>query len=308
MIITTLISKYVKLGILLLTAGKVSGQADSARLKESVTILTQSNVARNYRHLDQLNATADYIRNQFSYYADTVYFQEFKVKGITYKNVIAGFGLEKSERLIVGAHYDVCGDQAGADDNASGVAGLIELARMLKDSSASKRIDLVAYTLEEPPFFATEYMGSYIHAQSLHDDSVQVVGMVSLEMIGYFDDAKKSQDYPIGILSWFYGNKGNYITVVNKLGRGAFGAKFTKTMKRQTVVETKNFQGPKQLTGIDFSDHRNYWKYGYNAVMITDTAFYRNNNYHQVSDTLGTLDLTRMKQVIDGVYSSLLSF
>jgi hypothetical protein len=303
-----LISRFFKLFVVLFICSQVRAQADSVRLKELMTVLTKTNVARNYRNLDQLNATADYIYYQFSQFADTVYYQEFKVKGITYKNVIAGFGIEKKDRIIIGAHYDVCGNQEGADDNASGVSGLIELARLLKDSSATKRIDLVAYTLEEPPFFATEYMGSYVHAKSLSEDSVTVFGMISLEMIGYFDSAKKSQKYPLRFLSWFYGNKGNYITVVNKFGRGNFARSFTKRMKKNGAIDTKNFQGPQHLTGIDFSDHRSYWKFGYSAVMITDTAFYRNKNYHQTSDTMGTLDYTRMKEVVDEIYTSLLTF
>jgi hypothetical protein len=120
-------------------------------------------------------------------------------------------------------------------------------------------------------------------------------------MIGYFDDAKHSQDYPLSFLSLFYGNRGNYITVVNKLTLNRFGARFYKEMKRSHCIRTKRLNAPAFVVGIDFSDHRNYWAFDYPAIMITDTAFYRNKNYHEQSDTMETLDLNRMGEVIRAV-------
>ncbi|NTW32841.1 MAG: M28 family peptidase [Bacteroidetes bacterium] len=129
---------------------------------------------------------------------------------------MCSFGTDNKKRIIIGAHDDVCDQQEGADDNASGVIGLLELSRLLKGQKLNYRIDLVAYSLEEPPYFKTEYMGSYIHAKSLVESKADVYGMVSLEMIGYFKDEKKSQSYPIKPLSILYGNKGNFITLVKK--------------------------------------------------------------------------------------------
>jgi Zn-dependent M28 family amino/carboxypeptidase len=286
----------------------VRSQTDTLRIKQALTVLTQSPKARNYQNLQELNDAAAFIFDEFSRFADTVYYQTYQVKGVHYKNVIASFGQQYSKHLIVGAHYDVCGNQPGADDNASGVVGLLELARQLADSAPHQCIDLVAYTLEEPPFFATAYMGSYVHAETLKHDSVDVIGMMSLEMIGYFKTEKNTQNYPLKFFRWFYGSTGNYITVVSKLNRENFGRQLTRQLKKNTVLPTKKFQGPKNLTGIDFSDHRNYWNFGYPAVMITDTSFYRNVNYHQKTDTMGTLSIVKMAQVIDGVYQSLLTF
>ena len=279
---------------------------DTSLVKKHLKNITKRAGYRNHQNVAQLNAIANYIQTDFLKYTNDVSFQEYKVDGKTYKNVICSFGTENKQRIIVGAHYDVCGDQEGADDNASGVVGLLELARQLKDKKLSKRIDLVAYTLEEPPYFRTQYMGSYIHAKSLKDNKIDVFGMLSIEMIGYFKDEKNSQEYPLGILSWFYGNKGDYITLVNKFDKGTFAKQFGKNFKKSEMIKTKEFTGPKKLTGIDFSDHLNYWNFGYSALMITDTSFYRNKNYHRKTDKMETLDIRRMAKVIDGIYVALL--
>lgn len=124
-------------------------------------------------------------------------------------------------------------------------------------------------------------------------------------MIGYFKDEKKSQSYPIGLLSVFYGNRGDYITIVKKFGSGQFARNFSRKYKSTKAIKTKKFKGPKALPGIDFSDHLNYWRFGYSALMITDTSFYRNRNYHEPTDTMETLDIYRMAKVIEGVFSAL---
>lgn len=282
--------------------------ADTILIKQHLTALTKTNGFRTYKNMEQLNKTANYIKTVFSKYTDSVYIQAYEVNGVTYKNVICSFGTENPQRIIVGAHYDVCDDQEGADDNATGVVGLLELSRLLKDKKLKHRIDLVAYTLEEPPYFRTAYMGSYIHAKSLIDSKTNVLGMVSLEMIGYFKDEKKTQSYPIGALALIYGNKGNYITLVKKFAAGRFTRKFCRKYKSTKSIKTKKFSGPRALPGIDFSDHLNYWKFGYSALMITDTAFYRNKNYHESTDTMETLDVYRMAKVIDGVVNTLIGF
>ncbi len=282
-------------------------KSDTIRIKELLTELTKTSKPRNYQNVDQLNETASFILDQFKQSADTVFYQTYLVRGITYKNVIARFGDPKAERLIIGAHYDVCGNQEGADDNASGIVGLLELARMLKEQKVQKSIELVAYTLEEPPYFRTEYMGSFIHAKSLKDSNAKISGMICLEMIGYFKDEKRTQDYPLSFLKLFYGSRGNYITVVNKFSKGKAARKFTKKMDKFTTLPVKKFNGPKSLTGIDFSDHLNYWKMGYSACMVTDTAFYRNKNYHQKTDEMGTLNISKMACVINGIFLSILA-
>jgi Zn-dependent M28 family amino/carboxypeptidase len=287
--------------------GNVSAQSDTALINAHLKTITKTPKFRNHSNIDQLNLIADYIKTTLKKSSDSISIQEYNVDQKTYKNIICSFGTENKKRIIIGAHYDVCGDQEGADDNASGVVGLLELSRLLNGKKLDYRIDLVAYTLEEPPYFRTELMGSYIHAKSLNESKVDVYGMISLEMIGYFKDEAKSQTYPLDILSVKYGNKGNYITLVKKFGSGTFVSQFSKSFKATKSILTKTFSGPPKLPGIDFSDHLNYWKFGYDAMMITDTSFYRNKNYHQKTDTIETLDISRMSKVIDGVYSGLIS-
>lgn len=299
-------AKYLSaLIFLLLTSYCFAINSDTSIIKSHLRSIAKTGKFRTYKNIDQLNNTADYIRAVFAQYADSVYFQEYFVNGQVYKNVICSFGIENKKRIIVGAHYDVCGNQEGADDNASGVVGLLELSRLLKGTKLNQRVDLVAYSLEEPPFFRTESMGSYIHAKSLVDKKIEVYGMISLEMIGYFKDKKKSQTYPVGLLSLFYGSKGNYITLVKKFGAGTFTRKFCRKYKSAKTIRTQIFTGPPALPGIDFSDHLNYWKFSFSALMITDTSFFRNGNYHESGDMMETLDVNRMAKVIDGVVEAL---
>jgi hypothetical protein len=296
----------ITIALMLSEIGMTQQWADTNLIKQHFVSITKDEVHRNHKNVQQLNKIADYIRQEFLKYADTVYYQPYRVNGNVYKNVICSFGTANAKRIVVGAHYDVCEEQEGADDNASGVIGLLELARLLKNQPLNYQIDLVAYTLEEPPYFRSNYMGSYIHAKSLSDQNIDVYGMVCLEMIGYFSDEKKSQEYPLGILSLFYGNKGNYITMVNKSGAGKFAKQFSRKYKKTKEIKTKKFTGPERLQGVDFSDHLNYWKFGYSAMMVTNTAFYRNKNYHETTDTMETLDFYRMSKVINGVFKVLI--
>jgi len=279
--------------------------ADTTRIYGHLEYLTKADQFRNYQNVERLDSVAAYIYRNFEEYADTTYYQEYEVQGVTYRNVVCSFGLENSTRMVIGAHYDVCGSQEGADDNASGVVGLLELARLLDNDTLDERIDLVAYTLEEPPYFRSEYMGSYIHAKSLSDENVNVSGMVCLEMIGYFDDAKGSQEYPVGGMKAIYGSRGDYIALVSQMNPGAFVSDFNKSFQQTDRIKTKEIAAPKGMTGIDFSDHLNYWHFGFKALMITDTAFYRNKNYHEKTDTMEKLDLSRMGDVIEAVYLAL---
>jgi len=186
--------------LLIITYSAVSQTklTDTARIKTDLIKITKTGESRNYRNISSLNQTAGYIFTEFEKNCDTVFYQTFEIDGKSYKNVIGRFGIkQKTPKLIIGAHYDVCGDQEGADDNASGVTGLLELSRLLKSDSLNNPVELVAYTLEEPPYFGTKFMGSHFHAQSLHESGEEIAGMICLEMIGYFSDKENSQQFPL---------------------------------------------------------------------------------------------------------------
>jgi hypothetical protein len=274
------------------------------RLEAHVRVLSERLTPRTEARPENLDGAAAYIRQEFERARGRVSEQPYQVGNSTYRNVVALFGPETAERIVVGAHYDAAGARPGADDNASGVAGLIELAYLLGGNDLPIKVELVAYTLEEPPFFRSKYMGSYIHARSLKKDGAPVRAMFSLEMIGYFSDAEGSQHFPTPILRLFYPTKGNFISVVGKMGQGLLVRRIKGAMKGASSLPVYSINAPRSIPGIDFSDHMNYWDAGYPAVMVTDTAFYRNPNYHTVADTAEKLDYNRMAQVVEGVYQA----
>jgi len=280
-------------------------KADSLRFMNHFDNIISEDSYRNYLNTDELDAVAAYIQSEFEKHSDNVTLQPYQADERNYSNVIASFGPDDAKRIIIGAHYDVCGEQNGADDNASGIVGLLELARLLQNKTLKYRIDLVAYSLEEPPYFRSKFMGSYIHAKYLHDNNIPVYGMVSLDMIGFFNDEPGSQSYPLGMMSWFYGDTANFIGLVTKLFPGSFANNFIKNFGKQNLIPTQSITAPKLVQGIDFSDHLNYWKFGYSALMITDTAFMRNPNYHNETDTVDTLDFRRMFAVIHSISNTL---
>ncbi len=276
----------------------------SARLEAHVRKLSQDYFPRHYKHTQNLDRCAEYIRAHFQKAGAETSIQEFAVWGRKYQNVIGFFGDKTAARIVIGAHYDAYINTPGADDNASGVAGLIELAYLIGKQEIKSGIELVAYTLEEPPFFKTDDMGSARHARLLHDQKVRVKCMLALEMIGYFSSEPGSQSYPMPVFKIFYPDIGDSIAVVGRLDQRKIVRKIKALMKGATDLPVFSVNAPKFITGIDFSDHRNYWTYGYNAVMITDTAFYRNKEYHKPGDTADRLNYEQMAKTVIQVFEA----
>lgn len=281
--------------------------ADAERLSRVVKTLSVDFYPRNYRETENLSRAATYIYDHFKQAGGSPEFQDFKARGRDYKNIRCLFGPTKGKRLIIGAHYDSYDKTPGADDNASGIAGVIELAYLLSGESLSFPIELVAFPLEEPPFFAGQNMGSSHHARQLKADNTAVRGVIILEMIGYFSDKANSQHFPSPLLKCIYPDKGNFVAVAGSLRDRSLAKKVKTGMKGSTSLPVYSINAPRKIPGVDFSDHRNYWPYGWEAVMITDTAFYRNPNYHQLSDTWETLDYQRMAEVISSLHNMILS-
>ncbi len=145
-------------------------------------------------------------------------------------------------------------------------------------------------------------MGSTVHAKSLADTNIKVKAMIALDMIGYFTDKPNSQEYPLPMLKLLYPNKGNYIEIVSTLDSAMIVHKIKNYMKEASEIDVHSLTSPLIIPGIDLSDHQSYWKYNYKAVMITDTSFYRNPNYHKKTDIIESLDFDRMKEVVKGIY------
>jgi len=278
---------------------------DKEKLHKHVYKLSVDFFPRDHTHVANLDKAALYIKTELEKHSSHVRYQDYEVDGKRYRNVIAEFGPKSKSRIVVGAHYDATSTTPGADDNASGVAVLLEVAALLSREKSKSRIELVAYTLEEVPHFRTPYMGSYVHAHSLKKNNVDVSLMISLEMLGYFSDQPNSQKYPVPALKYLYSDTGNFVTVVSRFGQASVTRKFKRYLAMNTSVKVYSINAPATLPGIDFSDHASYWEVGYNAVMLTDTAFYRNYQYHLSGDTHDKLDYARMAAVATGVYRAL---
>jgi hypothetical protein len=281
--------------------------ADPARLRSDVEALTGLPGYRCFERPDDLDRAAEWSRAALEASGFPVEEQTFEVGGWSFRNFFARYGPADGPILVVGAHYDVCGEQPGADDNASAVAGLLELARLLAlhRPEVTHRIELALWPLEEPPNYRTPTMGSAVHARSLADGRADVSGMICLEMLGYFTDETGSQYFPVPGMGLLYPSRGNFIAVVGNGSSWGFTRNVKARMAGATELSVRSINAPALVPGVDFSDHYNFWKEGWDAVMITDTAFYRNPNYHQMSDTPDTLDYERLAHVVTGVYAAI---
>ena len=282
--------------------------ANKDLLYQHVKFLTTLRPFRNYQNLESLEKVCHYLRREFEKYGLEPVEQTFTVQGSEYKNIIASYNRGAQRRMIVGAHYDVCGDQPGADDNASAVAGLLETARMAAEAKTDidYRIDFVSFCLEEPPFYATKEMGSYIHAESINEFKADVIGLINFEMIGCFHNG--DQEYPDARLREIYPEKANFIAVVGKQAYHDFNQKVYELMKVDAGIDVQMIDHPMVESLAGMSDQRSYWEFDIPALMINDTSFIRNPNYHQMSDDIDTLSFDHMREVVTCTYKSITGF
>jgi Zn-dependent M28 family amino/carboxypeptidase len=285
----------------------VSAAISEERMRESVDVLCNRFFPRNYRNPGKLDLAAEWIARRFREADLEVTFQEYTLAEGTYRNVVARVeGNDPSlGATVLGAHYDAYGDLPGADDNASAVAALLELALTLPAARPERTVYLVAFCTEEPPFFGSEDMGSFRFARELKERGVEVGLMVSIEMVGYFSDEPGSQKFPVPGLGLFYPNRGDFLAVVGDLGSGRTIRTVKRRMRETGAIPVYSFRGPATIPGIDWSDHWGFRRLGMPAVMITDTAFMRNPNYHTDADTPETLDYPRMVNVVRSLHGIL---
>ncbi|MCB9846271.1 MAG: M28 family peptidase [Phycisphaeraceae bacterium] len=204
------------------------------------------------------------------------------------------------EIVVIGAHYDAVMSQPGADDNASGVAAVLALAKRLAPDPQERTLRFVLFANEEPPFFKTDQMGSLVHARASKARGDRVVAMLALEMLGHYDDTPGSQRYPPG-LGLLYPDRADFIAFVGNVGSRALVRRAIRVFRANASFPSQGGAIPAGIPGVDFSDHWSFNKVGYKAVMITDTAHERNPHYHTRGDTPDTLDYERMARVVEGL-------
>ncbi len=274
----------------------------ATRLESDVTSLAGDIGERNLFQHQSLQRAARHIAESFTASGHEIVFQEFIVRGQTVRNVEAIIPGREAEAgvVVVGAHYDSVQGSPGANDNASGVAALLELGRALKGRAFKREVRLVAFVNEEEPFSYTESMGSVRYAQHLIDQGENVAAMVSLETIGYYTDDPGTQRYPFP-LSYFYPDIGNFIGFVGNPASKAQVRRMVRTFRENARFPSEGLAAPERIPGLGWSDHWSFWQHGLPAVMVTDTALYRYHEYHTPKDTPRILAYERFARVVEGL-------
>jgi Zn-dependent M28 family amino/carboxypeptidase len=259
--------------------------------------------SRSVYEYDKIEATREYIVDCLEAFGYTPSLQTYTYSGRKYSNVIASRKGVKhpDETVIIGAHYDTVHGTPGADDNASAVATLLEIARALKGFSPDRTLKLIFFVIEEPPVFRSDHMGSYVYAKEAKARNENIKSMISLEMLGYYANEKGGQTFPFPMMSLIYPSTPNFIAVVGNLSSRNLVRKVKNSLRASSRIPVETLSAFSFVPGVDFSDHRSFWKMGYPAVMITDTAFYRNPNYHTETDTIDTLDFDKMSDLLRGL-------
>ena len=272
------------------------------RLVTHVWTLADTIGERNLWQYQGLEAAARYVEVTLRDGGYAVTSQTFDVGGKSVRNLateIVG-ARRPADMLVIGAHYDSVQGCPGANDNASGVAAVLEIARLLAGQRFERTVRFVAFVNEEPPFFQTAHMGSLVYARAAHASAERIVGMLSLETLGYYTDAEDSQQYPFPF-GLFYPRVGNFIGFVGNLASRRLVHRSLGSFRRHTLFPSEGTAAPGWLTGIGWSDHWAFWQQGYAAIMVTDTALFRYAPYHTAADTPEQLDYERMARVVTGL-------
>jgi hypothetical protein len=277
-------------------------QALAPELRRHVEALATGVGPRSLEHPDKLEAAAAYISQAFAEDGLQARREEFAVQNERVANLVAELpGVDPAAPLlVVGAHYDTVWSTPGADDNATGVAALLALGRLLRQEHLARTVRLVAFVNEEPPYFQREEMGSLVHARGCQARGERLAGMLSLEMLGTYLDASGSQQYPPP-LSWFYPGRGDFVAFVGDLGSRGLVHRAIKSFREHTSFPSEGVALFGALPGIGYSDHWSFWQIGVPAIMVTDTAFFRTEHYHLTTDTPDRLDFERMARVVSGL-------
>jgi Zn-dependent M28 family amino/carboxypeptidase len=272
------------------------------KLKKYVEILAGEIGERNIWQYPSLLDAAEFIQKSFRNLGFKVRFQGFYVDSKFVKNMeveIQG-KTRPDEIVIIGAHYDTVYGSPGANDNASGIAALFEISRLLREHPLQRTIRLVAFVNEEPPFFQTSRMGSLVYASHLRRQKENLIAMISLETIGYYTEGKGSQNYPYP-LNYYYPDVGNFLGFVGNLHSKDLLLQTIKAFRNNTCFPSQGCVAPGWLPGIGWSDHWAFWKKKYPAIMITDTAPFRYKYYHCSEDTPEKLEYDCLARIVKGL-------
>jgi Iap family predicted aminopeptidase len=256
---------------------------------------------RNVDHYPQLMAAADFIQNSFSTAGLQPRRDTYQLRNLPCHNIEAEIHGTSPEIVVVGAHYDSVFGSPGANDNGSGVAALLALARRFANKQPTRSLRFVAFVNEEPPYFQTLQMGSLVYAGRCKAGGDRVSAMISLETIGYFSDKPGSQTYPSPVLGAFYPKVGNFISFVGDLRSRRLVRLALSTFRQAARLSSEGAAVPAFIPGVAWSDHWSFWQQGYPAIMITDTAPFRYPHYHAPTDTPDKLNYERFALVVSGL-------
>jgi Zn-dependent M28 family amino/carboxypeptidase len=270
-------------------------------LRASVQKLAGEIGERNMWHYPQLNAAADFIENSFSRAGLRTRRDSYDMHGQVCHNIEAQIPGAHPEILLIGAHYDSVFGSPGANDNGTGVAATVVLARRFAGRKPEHTLRFVAFVNEERPYFLSDEMGSFIYGSRCKARGDKISAMISLETIGYFSDAPHSQTYPSPGLSIFYPKVGNFIGFVSNVQSRALLRRVVALFRKHARIPCEGAALPAFIPGVSWSDQWSFWQHGYPGIMVTDTAPFRYPHYHTATDTPDKLDYDRFALVVSGM-------
>jgi len=274
-------------------------------LKAHVSMLAGQFGERNLHHANALDQAADYISDQWSSMGYEVYPQEYKAKGVKCRNLEVNHQGSRNPGniILLGAHYDTIHGSPGANDNGSGIAALLEISRLIRHIKTDDTIRFVAFTNEEPPFYGTDKMGSWVYAHQARLRGDNIRAAIILETLGFYTNAPASQMAP-PLLGMFFPGRGNFLAMISNLRSYGVTRRFSQAFRSHSKFPVQQLSAPQALPGIGWSDHSPFWLNGYKAFMVTDTAPYRYPFYHSPKDTPDRLDYGHLADVTNGMINA----
>lgn len=274
------------------------------QIKRDVEHLANTIGQRNMHTAGTMSASVDFIMSRFASLGFSPEQHTYTLRRGIYSgqkasNVIAGIpgSVKPEEIIIVGAHYDTVPDSPGANDNASGIAVLLAAAGQMAGSTPDRTIRFAAFANEEPPFFHTSDMGSYAYAKECSDQEEDIIAMIALDGLGYFDSTPGSQQYPLPGLGFLYSDRADFIGLVTRLSDLGLLRNISDGFKKSKSIPSEMAALPSFLPGVNWSDHWSFWKHNYSAILITDTLLFRDPAYHTPDDTPDRLHYDNMARI-----------